>query len=74
MEKVIAFIFISIWLVMTYKLVIEPYNEIQKSEKSKISLEIKIKIRKELKETEKIYQKYEKTERKTEYEKYEKIF
>ena len=55
-EKVIAFIFISIWLVMTYKLVIEPYNEIQNQKNQKISLEIKIKkSEKELKETEKKY-------------------
>ncbi len=74
-EKVIAFIFISIWLVMTYKLVIEPYNEIQNQKNQKISLEIKIKkSEKELKETEKIYQKkYEENRKeKTEYEKYEK--
>lgn len=74
-EKIIAFIFIGIWLVMTYKLVIEPYNEIQNKKNQKISLEVKVqKSEKELKETEKIYQKkYEENKKeKTEYEKYEK--
>lgn len=74
-EKVIAFIFIGIWLVMTYKLVIEPYNEIQNKKNQKISLEVKVKKSgKELKETEKIYQKkYEENKKeKTEYEIYEK--
>ena len=32
-EKGTAFIFIGIWLIITYKLVIEPYNEIQNREK-----------------------------------------
>lgn len=33
-EKVIAFIFIGLWMILTYKLIIEPYNEIQ-NKKSK---------------------------------------
>lgn len=74
-EKVIAFIFIGIWLIITYKLVIEPYNEIQNKKNHKISLEVKVKkSEKELKETDKIYQKkYEENKKeKTEYEMYEK--
>lgn len=74
-EKGTAFIFIGIWLIITYKLVIEPYNEIQNRKKQKISLEVKAKkAEKELKEIEKIYQKkYEENEKeKIEYEIYEK--
>ncbi|WP_443863870.1 hypothetical protein [Fusobacterium ulcerans] len=74
-EKGTAFIFIGIWLIITYKLVVEPYNEIQNRKKQKISLEVKVKkADKELKEIEKIYQKkYEENEKeKIEYEIYEK--
>ncbi|MDU1911005.1 hypothetical protein [Fusobacterium sp.] len=74
-EKGIAFIFIGLWMVFTYKLIIEPYNEIQNKKKQKLSLEVKVKkAEKELGETEKIYQKKfeENKKEKAEYEIYEK--
>ena len=74
-EKGIVFIFIGLWLILSYKLVVEPYNEIQNKKKQKISLETKVKnAKKELKETEKIYQKKfkENMKEKAEYEIYEK--
>lgn len=74
-EKVIAFIFIGLWMILTYKLIIEPYNEIQNKKKQKLSLEVKVKkAEKELGETEKIYQKKseENKKEKAEYEIYEK--
>lgn len=74
-EKGVVFIFIGLWLILSYKLVVEPYNEIQNKKKQKISLETKVKnTKKELKETEKIYQKKfkENMKEKAEYEIYEK--
>lgn len=32
-EKGIVFIFIGLWLILSYKLVVEPYNEIQNKKK-----------------------------------------
>ena len=74
-EKVIAFIFIGLWMILTYKFIIEPYNEIQSKKKQKLSLEVKVKkAEKELEEVKKIYQKKsgENKKEKTEYEIYEK--
>lgn len=73
-EKGIAFIFIGLWMILTYKLLIKPYSEIKNKKKQKISLEIRVKkAEKELEKTEKIYIKKDEENKKEriEYEIYE---